>query len=211
MEQTLSVVPSDRYWRGEQLIAAWETRGKERLELITCTAEKEYRYINAYGRSFGCFSAPSHAAAVARMTAGWNAPEGPGAVTVLKSDRPSLRQVYQYEAGVEPEPHKGSLLEAVNKLMSDTRYTPWADKGEIVAVYFWVSGNRPGCRGAKFRTFGRKKYYQTDEILKVEDIPPLTGKDRKTADGEYVPVGFWRWRKGRVEESLRVSSASKPN
>lgn len=79
-----------------RLVARWETRGKDWLELLDNGA-----CHNAPGRDYfykgnGCgggFTAKDDEEAVRRMEAPWGDPRGTGQVTVLKTDRPSLRRV----------------------------------------------------------------------------------------------------------------------
>lgn len=74
-----------------EVIAHWETRGNDFLTLSR-TAHKQYSYRgNGCG---GCFVAESDSAAIDRMNAPWGSKDGAGAVTVLQSDRPSLRRAY---------------------------------------------------------------------------------------------------------------------
>ena len=77
----------------DRLVARWETKGKDWLELLV-TPSGYYHY-----RGNGCGGGPDRtvtndAAAVAYMTAPWGAVGGTGQVTVLQSDRPSLKRVF---------------------------------------------------------------------------------------------------------------------
>jgi len=82
------------------VIARWETRGKDWLELYRhegLTMHGEPGNLPAYGyRGNWCgggFGATDDADAISRMEAPWGDPRGTGQVAVLKSDRPSLRRV----------------------------------------------------------------------------------------------------------------------
>jgi hypothetical protein len=73
------------------VIARWETRGKDWLELFRLDAPYRYQYKgNGCG---GVFFAKNDEDAIGQMEAPWGDPRGTGQVTVLKSDRPSLRRV----------------------------------------------------------------------------------------------------------------------
>jgi len=73
-------------------VARWETRGKAHwLELTRGETPNSYWY-----RGNGCgggVDAVDDADAVRKMELPWRHPEGTGQVTVLKSDRPSLKRV----------------------------------------------------------------------------------------------------------------------
>jgi len=75
----------------EKAIARWETRGNDYLELFRLETPGGYQY-----KGKGCggvFLAESDADAIKQMEAPWGDSKGTGAVTVLKTDRPSLRRV----------------------------------------------------------------------------------------------------------------------
>jgi len=85
------------------VIARWETRGKDWLELYRhegmtmLRSGSDTERLPAYGyRGNGCgggFGATDDADAISRMEAPWGDPRGTGQVTVLKTDRSSLRRV----------------------------------------------------------------------------------------------------------------------
>lgn len=75
----------------EKPVARWETRGKDWLELTK--GEKPNTYWYRGNGCMGGFDAPSDVAAIQRMESPWGHPQGTGQVTVLKTDRPSLRRV----------------------------------------------------------------------------------------------------------------------
>lgn len=92
-----------KIWRAdtERIVARWETRGKDFLQLSAGTLRTtdeagnvlvDYSYSgNACG---GGFWAQSDEEAIARMESPWGAPCGVGQVTVLKSDRASLKRIF---------------------------------------------------------------------------------------------------------------------
>lgn len=82
-----------------RIIARWETRGKDWLELRSNGPSMhpdnkgmcDYSYRgNGCGGGFAC---KDDADAISRMEAPWGDPRGTGQVTVLKTDRSSLRRV----------------------------------------------------------------------------------------------------------------------
>jgi hypothetical protein len=78
------------------LIASWETSGKDFLHLFEARCAK--LGINYCYRGKGCggglpLSITTREAAVAWMDNPWGHPEGTGACTVLRADRPSLKRV----------------------------------------------------------------------------------------------------------------------
>ncbi len=75
------------------LVARWETRGKDWLELTRGEKPGTYWYKGGPSYCGGGFDAPSDEAAIQHMENPWGHPEGTGQVTVLKTDRPSLRRI----------------------------------------------------------------------------------------------------------------------
>lgn len=73
----------------ERIVARWETKGKDWLELVHRDSGYWYRG-NSCG---GGIDAADDAEAIGRMEAPWGDRRGVGQVTVLKSDRPSLKRV----------------------------------------------------------------------------------------------------------------------
>ncbi len=73
------------------VVARWETRGNDWLELTR--GEKPNCYWYSGNGCGGGFDAKDDADAIRRMELPWGSPEGTGQVTVLKSDRPSVRRV----------------------------------------------------------------------------------------------------------------------
>lgn len=99
-------MPNSTYPTPEKtIVARWETRGKDFLELYRTNlttedidADGNHRgFLQDYSyRGNGCgggFFAKDDKDAISRMEAPWGDPQGVGQVTVLKSDRPSLRRV----------------------------------------------------------------------------------------------------------------------
>ena len=73
------------------LVARWETTGKDWIELIRCEAPNYYCYKGH--QCGGGFRAKDDEDAIHKMNNPWGHPEGAGPVTVLQYDRPSLRRV----------------------------------------------------------------------------------------------------------------------
>jgi hypothetical protein len=76
----------------DRIVARWETRGKDYLELTKDEGRGRWYSYKGNGCGGG-FEADSDAAAIQRMENPWGHPDGTGQVTVLKTDRPSLRRV----------------------------------------------------------------------------------------------------------------------
>lgn len=77
-------------------IAHWQTKGKDYLDLFNngpALAGKGNDYFYSGNGCGGGFTALSDEEAISRMEAPWGDPRGTGQVTVLKSDRPSLKRV----------------------------------------------------------------------------------------------------------------------
>lgn len=75
----------------ETVIARWQTKGNDYLELKRGETEDSYWYKG--NGCFGGFYAKTDSEAIERMEAPWGDPRGAGQCTVLKSDRPSLKRV----------------------------------------------------------------------------------------------------------------------
>ena len=73
-----------------RIVARWETRGHDFIELSESGGVYSYRGT----RCGGVLAAlPDDAAAIAAMDRPWGDRNGTGACTVLRSDRPTLRRV----------------------------------------------------------------------------------------------------------------------
>ncbi len=79
---------------GKRIVARWETKGKDFLELSKDDYPRSYGYLgNGCG---GGFMADSDEEAIERMEAERNNSKGYswGQVSVLKADRPSVKRVF---------------------------------------------------------------------------------------------------------------------
>lgn len=83
-------------------IARWETKGKDWLELYATEStmphphkpEVTVRHYSYKGNGCGGgYYAETDKEAISKMEAPWGDPEGTGQATVLRTDRPSLKQV----------------------------------------------------------------------------------------------------------------------
>jgi hypothetical protein len=73
-------------------IARWEARGKSFLSL-TKSERPNGGYLYTGDGCGGGFNANSDAEAIAYLERTWSHPNGAGAVTILKSDRSTLKRV----------------------------------------------------------------------------------------------------------------------
>ena len=72
-------------------VALWRTKGNDFLLLYIFDTPRAYSYKgNGCG---GGFFADNDEDAIRKMELPWGSPEGTGQVTVLKSDRPSVKRV----------------------------------------------------------------------------------------------------------------------
>jgi hypothetical protein len=85
-------------WIEGEVLARWETRGKDWLELYRGAAAGNFWYRGGPTYCGGGFSADSDNEAVERMEYPWGHYKGTGQATVLRSDRPSLRMVFSKKA-----------------------------------------------------------------------------------------------------------------
>jgi hypothetical protein len=75
------------------IIARWETKGKDFLELSRVKSDLLLNWYSYRGNGCGgSFQSPSDECAIAQMEYPWGHPAGTGQVTVLRADRPSLRR-----------------------------------------------------------------------------------------------------------------------
>jgi hypothetical protein len=75
-------------------LARWETRGKDWLELFKYKSDKHGTVYHYRGNGCGGgVTASTDEEAIAAMENPWGHPNGTGQVTVLKTDRPSVRRV----------------------------------------------------------------------------------------------------------------------
>lgn len=75
----------------DRLVARWETSGNDWIELRQSSFDYYYRGNRCGG--FAADKTATDAEAIAAMERPWGSLGGAGQVTVLKTDRPSLRRV----------------------------------------------------------------------------------------------------------------------
>jgi len=77
--------------KATNVVARWETKGKDWLELTRGENKPTYWYHG--NRCGGGFDAIDDNDAIRKIQLPWGHSEGTGQVTVIKSDRPSLKRV----------------------------------------------------------------------------------------------------------------------
>jgi len=78
----------------ERVLARWETRGQDWLELVRTMTDGKPSFFYRGNGCGGGIEADSFEDAVVRMEAPWGDDKGVGPCTVLRTDRSTLRRVW---------------------------------------------------------------------------------------------------------------------